>query len=120
MKRRLDDLWAETETPRTCCRAARIPKRVEGPAQHAAVATVPCFLTEVRNAGMSLLIPVEGDGIGRRDREEEGEREREGEILTSSITLHGGSAFLNPGPDLHTTLSYTAVFMDCSPPSANR
>lgn len=36
--------------------------------KHAAVATAPCFLIEVKNACMSLLIPVERDGIDLRDR----------------------------------------------------
>lgn len=70
--------WPETEPPQTRGRATRGPNG-RGAAQHAAVATAPCFLTEVRNAGLSLLIPVEGDGIGRRDRGVR-ERERKGKI----------------------------------------
>lgn len=38
-------------------------------AQHAAVATQPCFLAEVKNAATSLLIAAEGDGVGHRDGE---------------------------------------------------
>lgn len=68
---------AEMETR---CRAMSAPRGWR-PAQHAAVATAPCFLMEVRNAGMSLLIPVEGDGMGRRDRELEREKGQDSYLI---------------------------------------
>lgn len=43
--------------------------RGRGSAQHAAVATLACFLAEVKNAATSLLITAEGDGVGHRDGE---------------------------------------------------
>lgn len=106
---------AETETPQTCCGAVPAPTG-RGPAQHAAVATAPCFLMEVRNAGMSLLIPVEGDGIGRRDR---GVRERERAGFPPHPSLFTQALPPHPGPGFTHRLSYMTVFMDCSPPPAN-
>lgn len=105
----------EGETPQTCRRPVPAPQGW-GSAQHAAVATAPCFLMEVRNAGMSLLIPAEGDGIGRRDGEWESEKGQDFYLIHHSSCR---VCLLAPQPRFTQKRSYMTVFMDCSSLSGN-
>lgn len=75
------EISAETDHWLMCCWSQKQTYSGTGPApigrgsaQHAAVATPPCFLTEVKNAATSLLITAEGDGVGHWDGELETEK----------------------------------------------
>lgn len=109
--RLLDDLRADGVSLKPAAAEPRVAPKGRRSAQHAAVATAPCFHTEVKNADASPLISADGDGIGRRDGKWEGEKGQD-----SGLIHHLFTQALPPRRRFTQRALYMIVFMNCSPP----